>query len=99
MTPLMSAMVGSGVSGSTLMQPRRRCASSCGPSNLSGQEKAMKGKIGICAFLLASTWAPFAMADTSLELLHGWHYNNDFNGDKERTVLTIKTFQPWTYGT
>ncbi len=59
----------------------------------------MKGKIGICAFLLASTWAPFAMADTSLELLHGWHYNDDFNGDKERTVLTIKTFQPWKYGT
>src|SRR6202042_2443178 len=23
----------------------------------------------------------------------------DFNGDSERTILTIKTFQPWSYGT
>jgi len=59
----------------------------------------MKGKIGIFAFVLSTTWASLAMADTSLELLHGWNYNNDFNGDKERTVLTIKTFQPWQYGT
>jgi len=25
-------------------------------------------------------------------------YNKDFNGDSDRTILTIKAFQPWTYG-
>jgi hypothetical protein len=39
-----------------------------------------------------------AAAATSVELLHGWGYNEDFNGDRERTILTIKTFQPWAYG-
>jgi hypothetical protein len=48
---------------------------------------------------LAATWSSSAAADTSLEVLHGWHYNKDFNGDTERTIYTIKTFQPWAYGT
>lgn len=51
------------------------------------------------AFSLFTAWTPEASADTSLELLHGWNYNKDFNGDTERTILTIKTFQPWSYGT
>jgi len=29
----------------------------------------------------------------------GFAANNDFNGAKERTIYTIKTFQPWSYGT
>jgi hypothetical protein len=58
----------------------------------------MKLKILASAFLLSTAWALPAAAGTSLELLHGWDYNEDFNGDKERTILTIKTFQPWAYG-
>jgi hypothetical protein len=48
---------------------------------------------------LSAAWSSTASADTSLELLHGWNYNNDFNGEAERTIYTIKTFQPWDYGT
>jgi hypothetical protein len=48
---------------------------------------------------LAAACASPAKADTSLELLHGWNYNRDFNGVPERTITTIKTFQPWDYGT
>jgi hypothetical protein len=59
----------------------------------------MKLKILVTAFTLATAWALPASADTSLELLHGWNYNKDFNGGTERTILTIKTFQPWSYGT
>lgn len=59
----------------------------------------MKLKILVSAFLISTAWAAPAAADTSLELLHGWNYNEDFNGDTERTILTIKTFQPWSYGT
>src|SRR6185503_3402189 len=59
----------------------------------------MKLKILASAFLISTAWAQSASADTSLELLHGWDYNEDFNGDSERTILTIKTFQPWSYGT
>ena len=59
----------------------------------------MKAKILAAAFLLSTAWAVPAAADTSLELLHGWNYNKDFNGSTERTVLSIKTFQPWAYGT
>lgn len=63
----------------------------------------MNLKILASAFLISTAistaWARTASADTSLELLHGWNYNEDFNGDKERTILTIKTFQPWSYGT
>lgn len=39
-----------------------------------------------------------AWGGTSLELLHGWGYNKDWSGDRERTILTIKTFQPFKYG-
>jgi len=39
------------------------------------------------------------MAQTSVEILHGWGYNRDFNGDRERTILTLRTFQQWPYGT
>lgn len=59
----------------------------------------MKLKLIASAFLLSTAWAQTASADTSLELLHGWNYNKDFNGGTERTILTIKTFQPWSYGT
>jgi len=59
----------------------------------------MKGILFIFAFVLGTTWASVAAADTSIEILHGWNYNNDFNGAKERTIYTIKTFQPWSYGT
>jgi len=59
----------------------------------------MKLKVLVSAFLFATAWAAPAAADTSVELLHGWNYNEDFTGDKERTILTIKTFQPWSYGT
>jgi nucleoside-specific outer membrane channel protein Tsx len=59
----------------------------------------MKLKVLASAFLISVAWALPAAADTSLELLHGWNYNKDFNGDSERTILTIKTFQPWDYGT
>ncbi len=48
---------------------------------------------------LGLAWSSPASADTSLELLHGWNYNKDFNGNTERTILTIKTFQPWALGT
>lgn len=51
------------------------------------------------AFSASTAWSLSASADTSLELLHGWNYNADFNGETERTILTIKTFQPWSYGT
>lgn len=51
------------------------------------------------AFSLSTAWSVTAAAQTSLELLHGWSYNDDFNGDAERTVLSIKTFQVWPYGT
>jgi hypothetical protein len=51
------------------------------------------------AFSVSTAWSLSASADTSLELLHGWNYNKDFNGETERTILTIKTFQPWSYGT
>jgi hypothetical protein len=51
------------------------------------------------AFALTTAWSLPAAAGTSLELLRGWNYNEDFNGDTERTILTIKTFQPWEYGT
>ena len=47
---------------------------------------------------LSAAWSSPAAADTSLEVLHGWNYNKDFNGSTERTVLTLKTFQPWAYG-
>ncbi|WP_394850656.1 hypothetical protein LZC95_24760 [Pendulispora brunnea] len=59
----------------------------------------MKGRLFISAFVLCTSWASAAAADTSLEILHGWNYNNDFNGAKERTIYTVKTFQPWQYGT
>lgn len=59
----------------------------------------MKSRALVPALLLAAAWPSPAAADTSIELLHGWNYNNDFNGDSERTILTIKTFQPWSYGT
>ncbi|MCC6559099.1 MAG: hypothetical protein IT372_39750 [Polyangiaceae bacterium] len=58
----------------------------------------MKLKLLASAFLISTAWAAPAAAGTSLELLHGWSYNEDFNGDPERTILTIKTFQPWSYG-
>jgi hypothetical protein len=47
---------------------------------------------------VSAAWSSPAAADTSLEVLHGWNYDKDFNGSKERTVLTVKTFQPWAYG-
>jgi hypothetical protein len=59
----------------------------------------MKLKILASAFVLTTAWSLPAAAGTSLELLHGWNFNEDFNGDKERTILSIKTFQPWSYGT
>jgi hypothetical protein len=60
----------------------------------------MKLKIIVAsAFLLSTAWASSARADTSLELLQGWGYNEDFNGDTVRTTFTIKTFQYWPYGT
>lgn len=59
----------------------------------------MNLKILASAFVLTTAWSLPAAAGTSLELLHGWDFNEDFNGDKERTVLSIKTFQPWSYGT
>ncbi|MGK3989271.1 hypothetical protein WME99_39865 [Sorangium sp. So ce136] len=59
----------------------------------------MKLKVLISTLALTAAWSSPAAADTSLELLHGWNYNKDFNGDTERTILTIKTFQWWTYGT
>lgn len=59
----------------------------------------MKLKILASTFLLATAWALPAAADTSLELLYGWGFNEDFNGDSERVVMSIKTFQPWPYGT
>lgn len=59
----------------------------------------MKLKLLASAFLLSTAWSSSAAAGTSLELLHGWNFNEDFNGDAERTILTIKTFQPWSYGT
>jgi hypothetical protein len=62
----------------------------------------MKTKILAAALSLAipvaAAWSSTASAFTSLELLHGWNYNKDFNGSKERTTLSIKTFQPWAYG-
>jgi hypothetical protein len=59
----------------------------------------MKLTAVVSTLLIATAWSFPAAADTSLELLHGWNYNQDFNGDPERTTLTIKTFQPWPYGT
>ena len=60
----------------------------------------MKIKLAVAsALLLSIAWPSSAKADTTLELLHGWNYNKDFNGSTERTVLTIKTFQYWSYGT
>jgi hypothetical protein len=59
----------------------------------------MNLKILACAFSLSTAWSMTAAAQTSLELLHGWGYNDDFNGDSERTTLSIKTFQVWPYGT
>jgi hypothetical protein len=60
----------------------------------------MKLKVVVAsAFLLSTAWSASARADTSLELLQGWGYNDDFNGDPVRTTLTIKTFQYWPYGT
>jgi len=50
------------------------------------------------AVALCSTWSSSSRADTSVELLHGWNYNKDFNGGTERTVMTLKTFQPFKYG-
>src|SRR5262245_49419352 len=50
------------------------------------------------AIPLSVAWSSTAEAFTSLELLHGWNLNKDFNGDKQRTILSIKTFQPWKYG-
>jgi len=47
---------------------------------------------------LTCAWSSPAAAQTSVEMLHGWNYNRDFNGDNERTILTIKTFQPWSCG-
>lgn len=58
----------------------------------------MKLKPLASAFLLSIVWSFPAAADTSLELLRGWNYNRDFNGNERRTVFTIKTFQPWEYG-
>jgi hypothetical protein len=55
--------------------------------------------ISALAFSLTAAWSSSAAADTSLELLHGWNFNKDFNGETERTILSIKTFQPWSYGT
>jgi len=64
-------------------------------------EKRPPMKLKICALslLVAAAWSCPAKADTSLELLHGWNYNRDFNGVPERTIMTIKTFQPWNFGT
>lgn len=59
----------------------------------------MKRLISIFAIFVASLISSQAFAGTSLELLHGWNYNKDFNGSAERTILTIKTFQPWSFGT
>src|SRR5215213_1595889 len=59
----------------------------------------MKLKLLASAFVLTTAWSLPAAAGTSLELLHGWNFNKDFNGDTERTILSIKTFQPWDYGT
>jgi hypothetical protein len=59
----------------------------------------MKLKLLVSAFVLTTAWSLPAAAGTSLELLHGWDFNEDFNGDKERTLLSIKTFQPWSHGT
>lgn len=59
----------------------------------------MKLKVLASAFVLTTAWSLPAAAGTTLELLHGWNYNKDFNGDEERTLLSIKTFQPWEYGT
>lgn len=59
----------------------------------------MKLKILASTLLLSAAWSSTAAADTSLELLQGWTYNQDFNGNSDRTTLTIKTFQPWSYGT
>lgn len=60
---------------------------------------SMKVTLLACASLSSAAWVLPAAAGTSLELLHGWDYNRDFNGEPERTILTIKTFQPWDYGT
>jgi nucleoside-specific outer membrane channel protein Tsx len=49
--------------------------------------------------LVALAGSGEARADTSLELLRGHTFHEDFNGDRTRTTLTIKTFQPWPYGT
>ncbi|HEU4406508.1 MAG TPA: hypothetical protein VFS43_14680 [Polyangiaceae bacterium] len=58
----------------------------------------MKFKPLASAFLLAIAWTLPASADTTFELLRGWSFNKDFNGNERRTVFTIKTFQPWDYG-
>lgn len=58
------------------------------------------------AIPIAVAWSSEAAADTSLELLHGWNYGlnfgkgaaPDFNGGTERTILSLKTFQPWKFG-
>jgi hypothetical protein len=54
--------------------------------------------VALLALALVTAWPAPAAAETSLEILHGWGYNADFNGGTERTILTIKTFQPWSYG-
>jgi len=59
----------------------------------------MKLRTLLSACLLLSALSAPAAADTSLEFLYSRYYNNDFNGDNERYFLTIKTFQPWSYGT
>lgn len=59
----------------------------------------MKLRTLLSVSLIMSALSAPAAADTSLEFLYGRHFDEDFNGDNERYILTIKTFQPWSYGT
>ncbi|MFO0591639.1 MAG: hypothetical protein U0441_29100 [Polyangiaceae bacterium] len=52
----------------------------------------------ISSLVLLCAGARDAAAGTALELLHGWGYNQDFNGNRERTIFTIKVYEPWQYG-
>ena len=64
----------------------------------SSRSKAVVACIAFAVAVLFTAWPSTARADTAVELLHGWNYNNDFNGGTERTIMTIKTFQPFKYG-
>lgn len=52
----------------------------------------------LLGIVLLTEWPSPAAAGTSFELLRGWGYNKDETREKERTTLTVMTFQPWKYG-